>query len=76
MNEVLLYRFINTTFPRFVCTRNTFYGIKQVETADTIIHFLQKMQLTKKAHSAGQINSHKSATLNGEKALNNQGPTV
>lgn len=47
------------------------YGIKQLETAETIIQSLvAKVRLTKKAHSMGHINSHNyPAMQNGKKAL-------
>lgn len=50
---------------------NKLYGIKQVETAETIIQSLYaKVQLTKKAHSMGHINSQNyPATQNGKKSL-------
>lgn len=67
--EVHLYKH----FPRVDRTHNKLYGIKQVETAETI-QFIQsrfaKVQFTKTAYSMGHINSQNyPAMQNGKKLL-------
>lgn len=57
-------------FPQVGLTHNKLYGIKQVETAETIIQSLfAKVQLTKKAYSIGHINSPNYPAMQNGKTL-------